>query len=62
MPEYWIVRPAMRDVLVCTCPDETLGDYAQSHVAGGDDELVSPTLPVRLRVAALFDGAPDTTL
>ena len=62
VPEYWIVRPATRDVLVCTRPDETLGDYAQSLVVDEADELISPTLPVRLHVAGLFAGAPDTTL
>ncbi|MBC8077609.1 MAG: Uma2 family endonuclease, partial [Chloroflexales bacterium] len=30
LPEYWIVRPATRDVLVCWQPEPTLGDFAQS--------------------------------
>jgi len=34
VPEYWIVRPADRDVLVCSQPDAALGDYAQvQHIA-----------------------------
>ncbi|MBI3973741.1 MAG: Uma2 family endonuclease [Chloroflexi bacterium] len=61
VPEYWIVRPATRDVLVCTHPDTSLGDYGDSHVFGPHDELVSPTLPVRVPVASLFAGAPDAT-
>ncbi|MGH2354484.1 MAG: Uma2 family endonuclease [Chloroflexota bacterium] len=61
VPEYWIVRPAAREVLVCTQPDETLGDYAQTQRFGQEAELVSPTLPIRTAVAALFAGAPDTT-
>jgi Uma2 family endonuclease len=62
VPEYWIVRPAERDVLVCTQPDAALGDYAQTDHALPDGDLVSPTLPFRTAVASLFAGAPDTTL
>ena len=62
VPEYWMIRPATRDALVCTHPDASAGDYLQTtHVTEGE-ELVSPTLPVRVPVAALFAGAPDTTL
>jgi Uma2 family endonuclease len=62
VPEYWMVRPGTRDVLVCTQPDALLGDYSRSELVGASDELVSSTLPVRLPVAELFAGAPDTTL
>lgn len=62
VPEYWMVRPAARHVLVCTGPDATLGDYGQSRLFRQDEELVSPTLPVRFPVLELFAGAPDTTL
>ena len=63
LAEYWIIRPETRDVLVCWQPDAPLGDFAQVRLVGGDDELVSPTLPdVRVRVAELFAGAPDTSL
>lgn len=62
VPEYWIARPATRDVLVCSQPDSTLGDYAQSRLFATGDELISTTLPIRFSVASLFDGAPDTTL
>jgi Uma2 family endonuclease len=62
LPEYWVVRPATRDVLVCWMPDPTLGDYVQSRLFETQEELLSPTLPVRLPVADLFAGAPDTTV
>ena len=62
VPEYWIMRPAERDVLVHSQPDPASGQYASvAHVAP-DGELVSPTLPFRAPVAAFFAGAPDTTL
>src|SRR5436853_4240876 len=50
VPEYWIVRPASRDVLVCSRPDATLGDYTQTELVGPEGELVSPTLPIRAAV------------
>lgn len=62
VPEYWIVRPESRDVLVCTQPDTTLGDYAQSQLVAPDAELVSPTLPFRAQIQGFFAGAPDTTI
>ncbi|NNJ10670.1 Uma2 family endonuclease [Chloroflexales bacterium ZM16-3] len=63
VPEYWIIRPQTRDILLCWQPDATLGDYAQVRLIGQDDDLASPTLDgVVLRVADLFAGAPDTTL
>jgi Uma2 family endonuclease len=62
VPEYWIVRPATRDALVCTQPDATMGDYAQVQHVAPDDQLISPTLPFRAPVADFFAGAPDTTL
>ncbi|HZB96390.1 MAG TPA: Uma2 family endonuclease [Herpetosiphonaceae bacterium] len=62
VPEYWMVRPATRDVVVCSRPDVASGEYLRSDYVAPDDELVSPTLPVRTAVAAFFAGAPDTTL
>jgi Uma2 family endonuclease len=62
VPEYWIVRPATRDVLVCSRPDATLGDYSQTQLSDADGALVSPTLPFHATVADFFAGAPDTTL
>ena len=60
--EYWIARPASRDVLVCAQPDATLGDYATTTLVPPDGDLCSPTLPVRAAVRDFFAGAPDTTL
>ncbi len=62
VPEYWIVRPASRDVLVCSRPDAMVSDYAQVQPVAPDSELVSATLPIRALIAGFFAGAPDTTL
>jgi len=62
VPEYWIVRPAEHDVLVCTEPVMAAGRYQITTHVASDGELVSPTLPVRAHVADFFAGAPDTTL
>jgi Uma2 family endonuclease len=62
VPEYWIVRPDTRSVLICGAPDPLLEDYTSSHLAEEGDDLVAATLPVRIPVAALFAGAPDTSL
>ncbi len=61
VPEYWIVRPASRDLLLCTRPDAALGDYASSDLITPDGTLVSPMLPVRTPIARFFADAPDTT-
>jgi Uma2 family endonuclease len=62
VPEYWIIRPASRDALICTLPDATMDDYAQVQHVAPDADLVSPTLPFRTAVADFFADAPDTTL
>lgn len=62
LPEYWIARPATRDLLLCWRPDATLGDFAQTRLVASDEELVSATLPVRFPLDRLFAGSPDTTL
>jgi Uma2 family endonuclease len=59
---YWIARPALRDLLVYSQADTTLGDYAHSERIASDAELASPMLPVRTPAAAFFADAPDTTL
>jgi Uma2 family endonuclease len=56
MPEYWILRPASRDVLVCWHPDAELADFAETRLFAADAELVSPTLPIRVSVEALFEA------
>lgn len=55
LPEYWILRPASRDVLVCSKPDGGLGDFTQVRLVGTDEILESPTLPIKVVVAALFE-------
>jgi Uma2 family endonuclease len=55
VPEYWILRPATRDILVCTRPDADLSDFTDVHLFTQGDELISLTLPIRVPVAALFD-------
>ncbi len=62
VPEYWIVRPAERDVLLYSDPDTATGEYrTETHVVA-DGEIVSPTLPVRAAIASFFAGSPDTAL
>ncbi len=60
--EYWIVRPAERDVLVYSQPDPALSTYARCDHITPADTLVSPTLPFVSAVAPFFADAPDTTL
>jgi Uma2 family endonuclease len=59
VPEYWILRPESRDILVYSEPDEALADFTSLQRFAVDSELVSPTLPISVAVAALFeDVAP----
>ena len=62
VPEYWIVRPLTRDVLICSQPDPAQGDFGRSEIIGGDATLVAHTLPVQFTVASLFAGIPPTAL
>lgn len=62
VPEYCIVRPTERDVLVHTQPDPALGAYLQTDHVSPDGTLASPTLPVRAAVSAFFAGSPDETV
>jgi len=62
VPEYWMVRPATRDVLVCSEPDASLADYGQTTIVHAGAILRSPTLNFEAQVADFFAGAPDTTL
>ena len=63
VPEYWILRSETRDVLIYTEPDASLSDFTSVQRFAVDDELVSPTLPIRVAVAALFEDvvAPDAS-
>jgi len=62
VPEYWIVRPASRDIMVYWQPEPEFGDFAQSSLVAADGTLESPTLPITQVIAEFFDGSPDTTL
>ncbi|MEI8165477.1 MAG: Uma2 family endonuclease [Chloroflexales bacterium] len=62
LPEYWIVRPAERDLIVLSQPDPASGLYLQSASVPPGGELVSPTLPFRAAIAGFFAGSPDETL
>lgn len=62
LPEYWIVRPAEQDVLLCTQPDPAIGDYLRTTPIAPGTELASPTLPIRTPIGRFFAGAPDSTL
>jgi Uma2 family endonuclease len=62
VPEYWLVRPTERDVLLHSQPDPTLGAYLQTDHVPPNGELISPTLPVRAAISAFFAGSPDETV
>jgi Uma2 family endonuclease len=62
VPEYWIARPAERDVIVHSDPDLATGRYRRVQHIPSDGELISPTLPFRATVASFFAGAPDTAI
>jgi Uma2 family endonuclease len=55
VPEYWIVLPEPREVLVSSEPVAELAEYAESRRFGAGMELVSATLPVRVSVDAVFE-------
>lgn len=56
VPEYWILRPASSDVLVCSAPDAELSDFTEVRHFATDTELVSATLPLRVAVRDLFEA------
>ena len=58
VPEYWIVRPETRDVIVLSNPNASASDFAVERLFTTDEYLVSPTLPIRVAVAVLFDLLP----
>ena len=61
VPEYWIVDPRYREVVIYSAP-QIDGIYTHQQRFGADEELISPTLPIRTQVDQFFAGAPDTTL
>lgn len=58
VPEYWMLRPATRDVVICWTPDTTSGEYGNQRLFTIDSEIQSPTLPIQLPVAMLFEDQP----
>ena len=62
LAEYWIVRPATRDLLLLTAPELSSSSYPRvEHVAPGD-VLRSATLPFVAAIDGFFTGSPDETL
>lgn len=59
VPEYWIIRPHERDILVHSQPEVASGLYLQVAQIPSAGELLSPTLPFRSAVAELFPPAND---
>jgi len=55
VPEYWILRPESRDILVCSEPDAALEDFTSVRRFTAGSELLSPTLSITVAVAALFE-------
>lgn len=60
VPEYWMLRPETRDILICWEPDQATGEYTSELIITSGSELVSPTLPISVPVASLFDDPPRT--
>lgn len=58
VPEYWSARPGARDVLVHSEPEPATGQYLRVERVPPDGTLVSPTLPIRVGVAAFFVSVP----
>lgn len=54
VPEYWVVRPDERDILVHSSPEPASGRYLQVRHVVPDGELRSPTLPFRAPIAPFF--------
>ena len=62
LPEYWIVRPAERDVIVLSQPDPVSGMFLHSVTVPPDGRLHAATLAFQAEVASFFAGSPDETL
>lgn len=54
VPEYWVIRPQERDLLLHSEPEPTSGQFLRVQRVALDEELVSVTLPIRTPLAALF--------
>ena len=55
VPEYWILMPESRSVLVHAQPQPESGRYTVVTRFGRNDELRSPTVAIRVRVDLLFE-------
>jgi Uma2 family endonuclease len=62
LPEYWIIRPIERDLIICTIPDTIRGIYLQETIIAPTDTFSSATLPFNATIAEFFAGSPDETL
>ncbi|MEI6776815.1 MAG: Uma2 family endonuclease [Chloroflexales bacterium] len=62
LPEYWIVRPAERDVIVLSQPDPASGLFLHSITVPPDGRLHAATLVFQAEIASFFAGSPDETL
>lgn len=54
VPEYWVLHPRERTVLVHSEPDPAAGRFRRTRHFAIGEELVSPGLPFRAPVAAFF--------
>ncbi len=54
VPEYWVIRPQERDLLLHSEPEPASGQFLRVQRVAPDDELVSVTLPIRTPLAVLF--------
>jgi len=54
VPEYWVLRPQERDILVHSEPEPTTGQFLRTIRFATGEELISPTLPFRAPVAEFF--------
>jgi Uma2 family endonuclease len=54
VPEYWVLRPQERDLLLHSEPEPSSGQFLRVQHVTADGKLVSATLPIRSPLAALF--------
>ena len=59
VPEYWMLRPETRDILICWEPDTATGAYTKELVVTSGSDLISPTMPISVPVASLFEDQPQ---
>lgn len=59
VPEYWVLRPQERDLLIHSEPEPSSGQFLHVQHIPSDGEFISPTLPIRAPVIAFF-ALPDS--